>query len=229
MRHGRGARIARWIGFTLSMMLAVSAGGADRSAGAPGVSPKVRLALLWWPADAASPLMEYGVRIDKCLTEALVERNPGVEIVPQRSVRDGLFPLMEPSTQPGTEEALAALLERSDVHARLTSMGIRFLAVYSGRLEHGPTRGFVECTGYGCLGLAWQGETSTIDVAVWELEGKAQRGSRQSARATGTNVTPAWFIPVPIAANTEAKACADIGSRIGDFIRSRASELPPEH
>jgi hypothetical protein len=173
--------------------------------------------------------MAYGARIDKCLTKALVDRYAGIEVVPQGSVRDGLFPLIEPATQPDTEEALGAFLERSDVRARLASMGIRFLAVYSGGLEHGPQKGFVECSGYGCLGLAWQGETSSIDVAVWELEGKPQRGSRQSARVTGTDVTPAWFIPVPIPANTEAKACADIASRIGDFIRSRASEAPLSH
>lgn len=193
-------------------------------ADAPAAIP---VGIVWWPADPADAMHAMGSDTEDCLTARMREIAPEIVVTRQRAIRDALFPLLEPATQPATEADFAALLAREDVRARLVHRGLRYLIVFTGGTRKEEPGGFILCGGGfgagGCLGFSWQGETTALDAALWSLDDGAKLG-HESAKAEGKSVMPAFVLPVPIPARTKAEACHELGSRIARAIRQAAAE-----
>lgn len=206
----------RLAGAAVAGLLAGITANAPAQADAP-----IAVGMLEWPADASDAAR--GRALEDCLVARLQAAAPELRLTRQQAIRDALFPLLEPAAQPTDEAAFAALLARTDVRARLAQAGApRFLVAFSGGTRAAPARGSVLCS-TGCIGFSWQGETSTIDAAIWSLaEGEAV--GREAARVEGTAMTPALLFPVPIAAHTQAQACRELGTRLAQAIRLRAAE-----
>ena len=183
--------------------------------------------MVWWPADPTDALYALGGDIEACLSARIREVAPEIIVTPQRTVRDMLFPLLEPATQPATEAGFAALLAREEVRARLTRHGLQYLIVFSGGTIKKKPGGFILCgAGYGgggCLGFTWRGETTALDAALWSLD-DGVRIRREDAKVEGTFVMPAFILPIPIPARTKAQACHELGSQIARAIRQTAAE-----
>lgn len=192
----------------------------------------IAVGIVWWPADPADALDAMGGDIEACLTARIREVAPEIVVTPQRTIRDTLFPLLEPATQPATEAGFAALLAREDVRARLLRRGLQYLIVFSGGTLEETPGGFILCgAGYGgggCLGFVWQGETTALDAALWSLDDSV-RIRHEGAKAEGTFMMPAFVLPVPIPALTRSQACHELGSRIGLAIRQTAAEHAKNH
>lgn len=186
----------------------------------------VRVGLVGWPLDPADALHALTSELETCLAEHIRATAPEVAVVTQREVRDALFPLLEPATQPETEAAFAAMLARDDVRARLQAHDLGYLVAYAGGTRKEEWSGAILCgAGYGgggCLGFAWRGETTRIDAALWTLDGKPLvRVEPSEARAT--SIMPAFGLPVPIIANSSREACHALGTRIAAAIRQAAA------
>lgn len=182
--------------------------------------------LLGWPSHPAKPMHALASEIEECLTRSIQEHAPELVIISQRAILDALFPLIEPSTEPATEEAFGNLLAREDVRARLHLRRIDYLLAFSGGTQTAPFEGAILCgAGYGggcCLGFAWRGETTSLSAALWMLNGRGPV-ARESAEAKGTTVIPAFVIPVPFMAHTLGEACSALGERVVSDIRRRES------
>jgi hypothetical protein len=185
-------------------------------------APPVTVGLVWWPADPADAARALGDDLSDCLTAHMAETAPELAVIAQRTIRDALFPLLEPATQPATLEAFSALLVRKDVRERLVRRGLRYLVAFAGSTDKRAPGGQILCgAGYGgggCLGFAWQDETTRLDAALWSLDGAAT-AQREQALSEGTSLWPAFGLPIPIPARTRAAACHDLGSRIATAIR----------
>jgi len=183
--------------------------------------------IVWWPADPGDPMHAFGSQLEECLTARIRDVAPEIVVLPQRVVRDALFPLLEPGTQPATEAAFAALLARKDVHARLVQHGLRHLIAFAGGTLLAKPHNFILCGagpgGGGCFGFAWQGETTALDAALWFL-GDGPSLQRKAATVEGTTLIPAFVLPIPIPARTKAEACRELGTRIATAIRQMAAE-----
>lgn len=191
---------------------------------AQGPAPEViRVGIVWWPADPADAMSGLGSDMDDCLTKRIREIAPEIVVVRQRAIRDALFPLLEPATQPATEVEFAALLAREEVHARLARHGLRYLIAFTGGTIKDKPGGFILCS-LGCLGFSWQGERTALDAALWSLGDGTSVRRREGAKAEGAFVMPAYVFPVPIPARTEAKACHELGTRIALSIRQTVAE-----
>lgn len=187
--------------------------------------------LVWWPADPADPRYQVGREVEACLADAIRADAPGVPLVPHRAIRDALFPRLEPATQPPGEEAFAELLGREDVRERLRGLGLGHLVAFSGGTRYEETRGMILCgAGYGgggCLGFAWQDQSTRLQAALWDLE-RGQRTAEEEAGAVGRSVVPAFLLPIPLMANTRAEACRELGRRVARAItRSEGSAPAP--
>jgi hypothetical protein len=180
-----------------------------------------RIGLLWWPADPANPANPFIGSLEKCLTKRLAQAYPNGTLVPSGSIRDVFFPLLEPAIQPASEADFAALLSRPEVRQRLGKR-LDYLVVFSGGTES-ETRGGIICgAGYGgggCLGLAWINKDTRIDVVIWAL-GETVSATHQGSRVEGTTWVPAFILPIPIPALTEAEACRDMSRQIVEFTDS---------
>ncbi len=214
----RRAVVAAWAAAVSIALVPHAAHGADA----------IRVGVVEWPADAGETVSTLDSKIEDCLTARLREAAPEIVVVPQRAIRDALFPLLEPSTQPQSEAEFAALLARPAVHARLVERGLRYLVAYSGGTRRAPPQGGILCGagmgGGGCLGFSWHGEATTLDAALWSLDASAPLHHERAA-VEGTFMMPAFVLPIPIPARTEARACQELGTRIAEAIRE-ATALP---
>lgn len=187
----------------------------------------VAVGIVWWPADPDNAIEALGSDIEECLVTRIQEIAPEITVIRQHAVRDMLFPLLEPATQPATESDFAALLGRADVRARLAGHGLAYLVAFTGGTRQSAPGGFVLCgAGYGgggCLGFAWRGQTTALDAALWSLDNGAKLG-HEGTTVEGTSVLPAFVLPVPIPARTQAQACRELGGRIADVIRKTIAE-----
>jgi hypothetical protein len=184
--------------------------------------PGLSVGLLWWPADRADPRYETARSVEACVARAFEREAPDTRLVREQRMREALFPLMEPGTQPVSESSLVDLLQRADVRERLSAIGLRYLVIVGGGKQTEPARGFIACgAGFGaggCLGYAWQNERTEFHAALWDLSRQALV-SHPSAEATGRTVVPAFVLPVPIYARSLESACTLLGQRILEDMR----------
>lgn len=187
----------------------------------------VPVGIVWWPADPTDAMHAIGSDTEDCLTSRIRGTAPEIVVTGQRAIRDALFPLLEPATQPASEADFAALLAREDVRARLVHRGLQYLVAFTGGTRKDEPGGFILCGGGfgagGCLGFSWRGETTALDAALWSLDDGILLG-HESTRAEGKSVMPAFVLPVPIPARTKAEACQELGGRIARAIRQAAAE-----
>ena len=193
---------------------------------AADAAANTRIGLLWWPADPVNPANPFIESLQECLTEQISTACPGSSFVPQDSIRDAFFPLLEPATQPDSEEAFAALLARSDIRPRVVKR-LDYLVTLTGDTAEEHNGGILCGAGYGgggCLGFAWINKDTRISVVIWDLAGAAPAGHQES-RVEGTTFIPAFILPIPIPALTEGAACRDMSRQVLEFIRSRPQGL----
>jgi hypothetical protein len=186
----------------------------------------ILVGIVGWPIDPADVLHALVSDVETCLTERIRDVAPEILIVPQRTTRDALFPLLEPATQPQSEEAFAQMLARDDVRARLRTRGLRYLVAFSGGTRREDWGGGILCgAGYGgggCLGFMWRGERTVLDAALWALDdGTPVR--REGAAVEGTSIVPAFLLPIPLMAQTGPEACRELGTRLANAIRESAA------
>jgi hypothetical protein len=189
--------------------------------------PAVTVGIVGWPLNPADTLHALASDVESCLAARIREVAPEVVIVPQRAVRDALFPLLEPATQPRDEASFARMLAREDVRARLHAHGLRYLVAFAGGTRKADWEGTILCGagagGGGCLGFMWRGEKTLLDAALWSIDnGGPVR--REAAKAEGTSVMPAFGLPIPLLAATQTEVCAELGARIATAIRESAAQ-----
>ncbi|MCF8159890.1 MAG: hypothetical protein K9J76_04245 [Polaromonas sp.] len=193
-------------------------------------SVATRVGIVWWPADPSDAVKALKSDMEDCLTARIRDIAPEIIVVRQSTIRDALFPLLEPATQPATEEAFAAMLARKEVRERLSRHGLRYLVAFTGDTLKAKPDGFVLCgAGYGgggCLGFAWRNENTALDAALWSLEEGAAVQRREGAKAEGVSVMPAFIFPLPILARTQTAACHELGTRLAVAIRQIAAAQP---
>lgn len=191
----------------------------------------ISVGIVGWPLDPADALHALVSDVERCLTERIRNVAPEISLIPQRAIRDALFPLLEPATQPQSEEAFAAMLARDDVRARLAARGLRYLIVFAGGTRKDDWGGAIGCGGGfgagGCVGFMWRGERTVLAAALWSLDGSTIV-RREGATVEGTSVVPAFVLPIPIMARTQAHACRELGTRIANAIRESAAPEPPK-
>jgi len=183
------------------------------------VPPAPRIGLLGWPSDPADPMRALSSELEDCLAQNVHETAPEINIVPQRAIRDALFPLMESSTQPPTEGEFAGLLAREDVRQRLAKRGLDYLVTFSDVAHNEPWQGVILGGGISAyMGFMWRDETTTLTVGLWSLDG-VRLSARETVDAKGTSLVPAVGLPIPLMAQTRGQACAEISQRIVTIIK----------
>jgi len=189
-------------------------------------SPPVVVGVVSWPLDSTDALHALGGDFEACLTRHIRAAAPEISVLPQRAVRDALFPLLEPATQPADEAAFGQLLARDDVRARLRARGVRYLVAFAGGTRKEDWRGGILCgAGYGgggCLGFAWRDERTVLDAALWSLDGSPSV-HHEGAKSEARSIIPAFVLPLPLMAQTRAGACRELGTRIAKAIREAAA------
>jgi hypothetical protein len=177
-----------------------------------------------------------------CVRGAIEGADTNIRIIAAKDFREALYPWLEGGV---SAEVITELMEKPLTRNRIEEMGVRYIVAVGGetgserddayegpeqeRWEQGYVgkHGAMTCgAGYGyggCLGLlAWK-RTSDLSAVVWDLKSGIRAGTID-VEVSGTNVMPAFFLPIPIIAPTETAACSEIGDHLARFITT--GEMP---
>jgi len=203
---------------TLAFSLCISASAVQTEA--IGNAP-LRGAVL----NLAWPIWEGGSEIsgtartdlDDCLASGIKATDPSIEILEDEewNLRDALYPMLEPSTQPNNTEELSTLLKRADVQERLREKELNFLVT-----------GMATVSREGGYGIHYIGGvsidyTTTLELQVWDLDRDVVSEEMSATRSGNTTVLALLLIiPIPLSiANTEHNACGEVAASIIEFLR----------
>jgi hypothetical protein len=157
----------------------------------------------------------------ECVGNHLRIYDPPVEIVLAESIRLDFFPWLEPSTAPKTIGELRTLLQQPAMEQKLHELGIRYLLSIQGGTYTTIPGGGILCGagmgGGGCFGFAFGTRDSSFTATIVDLQSEEQPREISSKESSGVYV-PAFGIPIPLLAPTEASACEHLAKDIHAVI-----------
>jgi hypothetical protein len=171
-----------------------------------------------------------------CVRDAIASTGSSIRLMTASAFRDATFPWFETHD---VEEAIAELKSMPSISGGIEQIGVRYVISVGGQTtassfqdtgwsggsgqgggyigKHGLMLCGAGAGGAGCLGfLAWQ-RTSDLSALVWDLK-RGMQTAAIAAKVTGTNVMPAFVLPIPIIAPTETAACKALGYHLAQFL-----------
>jgi hypothetical protein len=157
----------------------------------------------------------------ECVGNRLLTLNPPVEIVLAESIRFEFFPWLEPSTAPATVEDLRKLIFQPAIEQKMRALGVRYLLSIQGGTSTSIPGGGILCGGSGmaagCFGFAYGSHESSFTATIVDLQSEEQPQDVKSKETSGVYV-PAFVLPIPFLAPTEAAACERLAKDVHDVI-----------
>ena len=157
-----------------------------------------------------------------CVGNRLRGYQPPIEVVTMdNALRLEFFPWLEPSTGPKTSEALRAWIDDPAIRDKMHELGVRHLLAFQGGTSTNVPGGGILCGasmgGGGCLGFAWGSHVSAFTASLFDLQ--AQGAPKElSSQQTSSVYIPAFVLPIPLMAPTEAAACEKLARDLHEVI-----------
>jgi hypothetical protein len=159
-----------------------------------------------------------------CVGNRLRKSSPPIEVIQLDNVRLEFFPWLEPSTAPKTIEEVRSWLFEPAVQQKARVIGVRYLLVFHGGTKTKVDKGRIICTppvpGGGCFGYSWGSRKSSFSAAILDMWSADKLSYAIASQQSGVYI-PAFFLPVPILAPTEAKACEELTRIIHGIIMQK--------
>lgn len=156
-------------------------------------------------------------------------RSKGIQVRPNDTFVDSMFPWLEPSTAPQRPEGVTKLLAKDVVAQRIQESGVRYLIWIDGATRQTDSGGSITCTlgpaGGGCIGFGWWEKESDYQAIVWDLNTAKTAGS-VSTNVTGTSALVGVLVPLPFIARVQGTACDRLASQLGSFLKGEDIPAP---
>jgi hypothetical protein len=156
-----------------------------------------------------------------CVGEKMA-RATGIQVRPNDTFVDSMFPWLEPSTAPQRPEGVTKLLAKDVVAQRIEESGVRYLIWIDGATRQTDSGGSITCTlgpaGGGCIGFGWWEKESDYQAIVWDLDTAKTAGS-VSTNVTGTSALVGVLVPLPFIARVQGTACDRLAGQLGAFLK----------
>jgi len=157
-----------------------------------------------------------------CVGRSLRGRLRGINIIPEKSFIDSMYPYFETSTAPMDVQKLDQLMQMPEVARRLNEFQIRYFVWIDGFTETTDSKGSISCAvgpgGGGCFGFATWDDEANYEATIWDFK-DMNLGGKISAESSGTSYLPAVLVPIPLLARVQTNACSSMASQIGNFIQ----------
>ncbi len=157
-------------------------------------------------------------------------RATGIQVRPNDTFVDSMFPWLEPSTAPQRPEGVTKLLAKDIVAERIAESGVRYLIWIDGATRQIDSGGSITCTlgpaGGGCIGFGWWEKESDYQAVVWDLSTARTAGS-VSTNVTGTSALVGVLIPLPFVARVQGTACNRLAEQLGSFLQGEDPSARP--
>lgn len=160
---------------------------------------------------------------DKCVSTALADVAPHLNIVPAATFRELLYPWWEASTAPKDDSQTEQLFKRDYVVKRMRDAGLQFMLaaqIVTSGVSIDP--GSLICGGGagigGCFGSATGERETNVAIDIWNM-GNGTKRAAIAATEKGKSWAIGLIIPVWHNARTENEACMSAARQVADILR----------
>ena len=158
----------------------------------------------------------------ECVGRSLDSSIRGIEVIPETSFLDSMYPYFETSKAPMDVRNLDSLVQIPEVAQKLDDLRVRYFVWIDGFTETTDSTGAISCTvapsGAGCFGFASWDDEANYEAVIWDFKDLNLAG-KISAESSGTSYLPAVIVPIPLLARVQANACSSMASQIRSFIQ----------
>lgn len=157
----------------------------------------------------------------RCVGENLSRGGNAINVVPERTFVDSMYPYFEASTAPTDVKNLDRLVQVPEIRDKLQQFGVRYFVWIDGYTETVDKSGSISCAigpgGGGCFGFATWDDAANYEASIWDFKDLALSG-KISTETQGTSFLPAIFIPVPLLARVQSNACQSMAEQLRSFL-----------
>lgn len=156
-----------------------------------------------------------------CVGRSLESSLGEVEIIPEKTFIDSMYPYFETSTAPMDVQNLDELIQIPEVAEKLNEFRVRYFIWIDGFTERTDSKGSISCAvgpgGGGCFGFATWDDEANYEATIWDFKDLLLEG-KISAASSGTSYLPAVIVPIPLLARVQSNACSRMAAQIGRFL-----------
>ena len=166
----------------------------------------------------------YETEIDfiECVGRTLDNSLRGINIIPEESFVNSMYPYFETSKAPMDVKNLDTLVQIPEVAKRLNDFQVRYFIWIDGFTETTDSSGAISCTvaptGAGCFGYATWDDEASYEAVIWDFKDLNLAG-KISAESSGTSYLPAVIVPIPLLARVQSSACSSMAAQIKSFLQ----------
>lgn len=157
----------------------------------------------------------------RCVGDNLTRGGNAINVVPERTFVDSMYPYFEASTAPTDVKNLDKLVQVPEIRDKLQQFGVRYFVWIDGYTETVDKSGSISCAigpgGGGCFGFATWDDAANYEASIWDFRDLALSG-KISTETQGTSFMPAIFIPVPLLARVQSNACQSMAEQLRSFL-----------
>lgn len=158
-----------------------------------------------------------------CIGEEIESNTGAFNIIPEQQFIDELYPFFETSTAPLNIKNLNTLLQEPGLKKKFDELNLRYVVWIEGYTRIHGRSGTVSCAvgpgAAGCLGFAMWNEDANYEAKIWDVKALSLL-AEVNTTSTGTSYLPAVIVPVPLLAQVQSSACADMAWNIGRKLKS---------
>lgn len=161
-----------------------------------------------------------------CVEKFLTAPPASLQVIPERTFVDALYPWFEVSTAPMDIANLDNLLQDPTIATKFREFHIRYFIWIEGSTEMTNSDGSVSCAigpgGGGCIGFKTWDDEANYEASIWDLK-ESNLSGKINTETSGTSYVPALIIPIPLLARVKATACHALSNQLLSFISGNDS------
>lgn len=158
-----------------------------------------------------------------CIGKILAKGKNQLNVIPEQTFVDNLYPWFEPRTAPLRVRDLQRLLTYDAVSQKFSDFNVHYIVWVDGNTETTRSSGSITCSlgggGLGCFGFGTWDKKAEYEASIWDYKNKKLIG-KISSEADGTSYMPAVVIPIPIIAQVQADACKGMAVQLKHFFNN---------
>jgi hypothetical protein len=149
-------------------------------------------------------------RVGACISDAVAPPPALAGKQPGASLRDALFPWLDPGVAPSDSDGVRTLLERPFVRERLAALGVGKLVLVTARDVEARERKNMYCAaGFNagaCFGIYELRSGYAVDVTVWDVDRREPLATDRTRFLHRLGAVGILF-PIPFFSSNETEAC----------------------
>ncbi len=161
----------------------------------------------------------------ECVGDVVASGNDGINVIPEETFLDEMFPFFEPRTAPMRTDHLEQLMAQDIAAKKLEDFGVEYIVWLDGLTQRSGESGSISCAigpgGGGCFGFGTWTDDSNFEAEIWDMDTLSSAGAI-SADANGQSYLPAIILPIPLLARVENNVCSGMGQQLKSFLNGSA-------